>query len=163
MLLNNHDNLNQRPKPHSNCQEHKVSMQAFSAKSVILFLFSSCYTGRWLSLLPREGLSSVRKLLRHSRLMTSMEQDWDRNDYWRPVMRHQQRLHINHHSPVHSDRKEGFQLLRYLRESSDSLSIKCILILILLCTTADLQNIHWISRTQSTMAEGKHECEESCA
>lgn len=36
------------------------------------------------------------------------------------------------------NRKEDFQLLQYLRESSDSLFIKCILILILLCAIADL-------------------------
>lgn len=161
MLLNNHDNLNQRPKPHSNCQEHRVSMQAFSAKSVILFLFSSLYTGRWLSLLSREGLSSVRKLLcqdwRHQWSKTGIEMItegllWDTNrDSILTII-----------PPVHSDQKEGFQLLWYLRESSDSLFTKCILILILLCTTADFQKIHWVSRTHSTMAEGKHECEESC-
>lgn len=41
-----------------------------------------------------------------------------------------------------SDQKEkgneDFQLLRYLRKPSDSLFIKCILILILLCPKADL-------------------------
>lgn len=95
------------------------------------------------SLLPREGTYSVRKLLRHSRVMKSAEQRWGRNDYWRPVRRRQQRPYINHDSlcTQGSDRKRNgeFQLLRYLRESSDSLFIKCILILILLCPIADLQ------------------------
>lgn len=53
------------------------------------------------------------------------------------------KLHINHHSlctqgPGRKGKKT-FCRLRYLRESSDSLFIKCILILILLCTRADLQ------------------------
>lgn len=53
LALNNPDNSNWRPKAHSDCRQRGVSLcKAFPAESVIFFLFSYCYTGRWLFLLP---------------------------------------------------------------------------------------------------------------
>jgi hypothetical protein len=144
---NNHDNSKDQSLTfQSNCQRHWASLLrpflpslSFSFHSPTVILVDDYFC----PLILREGLESVIKWLHHSRVMKSVEQCWTRNNYWRPVRRSQQGLCMKQY-PLWTQQykrkgKKTFYCLGYLRESSDSLFIKCILILILLYTIADLQ------------------------
>lgn len=136
----------QNPTLYSNCQGCQISLYRPSLQNPSFSFYSPTVTlldDYFCSLFFREGPYSVRKWPRHSRVMKSVEHGWARNDYQSPLGDANRDSILTIIPSVHSDLnergKKTFCCLWYLRESSDSLFIKCILILILLCTLADLQ------------------------
>lgn len=147
LTLNNHNNSGERPKPNSPLRLQGVLSHfvwAFSAESIIFLLFST--VPLWMTISAPSFPGRGRMLWENGSVT---QEGWNQRSsaglemITEGPLGEAGKLHINHHSLCTQGpgrkAKKTFCCLWYLRESSDSLFIKCILILILLCTTADLQ------------------------